>query len=84
VLPAGPAASTTEFEDDVDGEPPGGALPTGPVASTIEFEDDIDGGVPGGHYQRVWQRPPPCFEDYIDGEPPGGAVDKSDSVDPQG
>jgi hypothetical protein len=64
--------------------PLGGALPTGPVASTIEFEDDIDGGVPGGHYQRVWQRPPPCFEDYIDGEPPGGAVDKSNSVDPQG
>jgi hypothetical protein len=43
----GLAASTTEFEDDVDGGPPGG-VPVGPTASVTEFEDDVDGGPPGG------------------------------------
>jgi hypothetical protein len=43
----GPAISTTEFEDDIDGEPPG-ALPAGPIASATEVKEDVDGGPPGG------------------------------------
>jgi hypothetical protein len=43
----GPAASTTEVEDDVD-DGPLGALSAGPAASTTEFEDDVDGGPPRG------------------------------------
>jgi hypothetical protein len=45
----GLAASTTEFEDIVDGGPLG-ALPVGPAASTAEFEDDVDGGPLRGHW----------------------------------
>jgi hypothetical protein len=33
-LSVGPTASATEFEDDVDGGPLGGALPADPTAST--------------------------------------------------
>jgi hypothetical protein len=48
VLPAGLAACTTEFEDDLDGSALGGALLAGPAASNTEFEDDVDGGPAGG------------------------------------
>jgi hypothetical protein len=47
-LSAGPIASTTGLEDDVDGRPPGGVLPMGPTASTTKLEDDIDGRPPKG------------------------------------
>jgi hypothetical protein len=47
-LPAGPTASTTEVEDDINGGPPWGALSLGLAASTAEFEDDVDGGPLGG------------------------------------
>jgi hypothetical protein len=46
-LPVGPAASTTEVEDDFDDGPPG-VLSAGPAVSTTEFEDDVDGGPPRG------------------------------------
>jgi hypothetical protein len=58
----GPAISTTEFEDDVDGEPPG-ALPAGPIVSATEVEEDVDGGPPGGRCRQVQQCLPPSFED---------------------
>jgi hypothetical protein len=47
VLPVRPVASTTKFEEGVDGGP-WGVLPAGPAASTTEFEGGIDDGTPGG------------------------------------
>jgi hypothetical protein len=52
-LPASPALSTTEYEDDVDVGPPCGVLLVGLAASTTEFEDDVDGGPPRGSCGRV-------------------------------
>jgi hypothetical protein len=46
-LPTGPAASTTEFGDDVDGRPLGARLAS-PTAATTEFRDNIDGSPLGG------------------------------------
>jgi hypothetical protein len=71
VLSAGPAALTTEFEDDVDGGPMGGAA-GGLAASTTEVGDGINGRPLGGRYRWVRQRPPLSFEDYVDGGPHGG------------
>jgi hypothetical protein len=42
-LLVGPAASTTNVEDDIDGGPLG-VLPMGSVVSTIDVEEDVDGG----------------------------------------
>jgi hypothetical protein len=43
----GPAESSTDVQDDVNGGPLG-ALPVGSAASTTDVEDAIDGGPPGG------------------------------------
>jgi hypothetical protein len=49
VLPVGPVASTIEVEEDVDGEPSGGAI-GGSVVTTTEVEENVDGGASRGHY----------------------------------
>jgi hypothetical protein len=56
VLPVGPAASTIEDEEDIDGGPPWGALLVGPTASTTEVEEDSP---LGGRYRWVRRWPPP-------------------------
>jgi hypothetical protein len=76
----GPAAFTTEFEDDVNGGPPLEVLLVGPVASTTEFEDDIDVGAPGGRYRWVRQRPPLTLKTSSMAAPLGGTASGSDSV----
>jgi hypothetical protein len=78
-LPAGPAASTTEVEDDVNGGPLG-ALSVGPVASTTEVADDVDDAPPGGCCQRVLQRPPPSLKMMSMVAPLMGAAGGSGSV----
>jgi hypothetical protein len=70
-LSVGPAVSTTEVEDDVDGGPPR-ALPVGLAASTTEVEDDVDGGPPRGATGRsnsVWHR---VLKTTLMAGPPGG------------
>jgi hypothetical protein len=75
-----PAASTTEFENDIDGGPLWGALPVGPIVSTTEVEDDVNGRPPWGCCQWVRQRPPLSFEDDVNGGPLGGAAGGCGSV----
>jgi hypothetical protein len=54
-----PTADTTEVEEDVDDEPPGGgALSMGQTAFTTVVEEDVDGEAPRGHYRWVRQRSP--------------------------
>jgi hypothetical protein len=51
-LPVGPAVSTTEVEEGIDGGGPG-ALLAGLTTSTTEVEEDVDNGPVGGHCQQV-------------------------------
>jgi hypothetical protein len=61
-LLVGPAESTIQVEEDIDGDPPRGRCWWVRQQPPPSFEDDVDGGPPGGHYQRVRQRPPPRFK----------------------
>jgi hypothetical protein len=47
-VPVRPIASTTEFEDNVDGKPPRGRCRQVWQRPPPRFEDYIDGGPPGG------------------------------------
>jgi hypothetical protein len=47
-LPVGPPASTTEFEDDVDGGTPGRCCRCIQQRPPSSFEDDVDGEPHGG------------------------------------
>jgi hypothetical protein len=64
VLPAGPAAVTTEVEEDIDGSPPWKGGAAGGCCRWVrqrpppKFEEDVDGGPHGGRCQQLRQRPP--------------------------
>jgi hypothetical protein len=73
----GPAASTNEFEEDVDGGPPWEALPACPTLSATEFEDDVDGRTSVG---RCRQHPPPSLKTMSMAGPLGGSAGMSDSI----
>jgi hypothetical protein len=62
VLSVDPTADTTEVEEDVDDEPPGGALSMGQTTFTTVVEEDVDGEAPRGHYRWVRQRSPPLLK----------------------
>jgi hypothetical protein len=64
VLPTGPAATTIEDVEDVDGGPLG-VLPVDLTVVTTEVKGDVDGRPPRGCYQRVQQRPPPKLKETL-------------------
>jgi hypothetical protein len=72
----GPATATTEVEEDIDDEPPGGALPVGPVAATIEVEEDVDCGLPGGALLVG----PAAFTTKVEEDVDGGSSDGDPAV----
>jgi hypothetical protein len=51
-LPVGSAGSTIEFEDDIDGGPPGRYCRWVRQHLPPSFEDDVDDGPPGGVADR--------------------------------
>jgi hypothetical protein len=64
VLPVGPAVSTTEFEEDVDGGPPGSSCRQVRQHPPSSFKDDINDRTPGGGRCCRWVRlhPPPSLK----------------------
>jgi hypothetical protein len=80
-LPAVPAASTVEFEDDVNGEPPGGHCQWVRLRPPLSLKIlSMVGPLGGGRCRWVRQRPPLSFEDYVDGGPLGGTVGGSGGI----
>jgi hypothetical protein len=78
-LPVGPTASTTEFEDDVDGGPPGGRYQQIRQRPPQSFEDDVDGG-PLGALSVGPAASTTEVQGDIDGGAPGDAAGGSGSI----
>jgi hypothetical protein len=53
VLPGAPTTTTTEVDEDVDGEPPWDVLSGVPATATTEVDEDVDGGP---RWQEHWQQ----------------------------
>jgi hypothetical protein len=79
VLLAGPAASTTEFEDDIDGGPPRGRYrqvrQRPPLSLKTVSMVGPQGALSMGSVASTTE-----VEDDVDGGPPGGAAGGSNSV----
>jgi hypothetical protein len=79
-LPAGPAASTPEFEDDVNGGTPEGHCRWVRQRPPLSFEDYVGGGPPRGRCRQVRQHPPLKLKKMSMTGPLGGVAGGSDSV----